>query len=275
MGYYVQADRGVKLYVEDVGTGVPVVFIHGWPVNHRMFEYQVSQLPKYGYRCIQIDLRGFGRSDRPWTGYSYNRLADDIRSVIDALQLDRVRLAGFSVGGAVAIRYMSRHAGHKVAQLLLFGAASPVFTRRQDFPYGLSKEEVNALLIAGDQDRPLMLENFGKMFFAHKVSAPFADWFRGLGLSASSHATSAVLISLRDEDLRPDLPRIHTPTAIFHGALDRICPFPLAQLTHQGIAGSTLTRFEQSGHGLFYDELAKFNRSFLEVLHSFRAPGEP
>ncbi|MCZ8514013.1 alpha/beta hydrolase [Paenibacillus filicis] len=266
MGYYVEVERGVKVYVEDTGYGRPVVLIHGWPVNHRMFEYQLSQLPKYGFRCITPDLRGFGRSDCPWAGYGYDRLADDIRAVVDALRLPSYALAGFSVGGAIAIRYMSRHQDPRVSQLLLLGAAAPSFTQRQDFPYGMKPEEVDAFLAMNDKDRPLMLEMFGELFFASKVSAPFKQWFHGLGLEAFSHGTAAVLLSLRNEDLRPDLPRIRVPATIFHGTLDRICPFPLALLMNQGIAGSRLLRFEHSGHGLFYDELELFNERLQSVL---------
>lgn len=105
MGYYIQVERNVNMFVEDVGPGhgKPILFIHGWPANHKMFEYQFDQLPKVGYRCIGVDLRGFGKSDRPWEGYSYNRLADDIRIVIDALKLEGVTLAGMSVGGAPSV----------------------------------------------------------------------------------------------------------------------------------------------------------------------------
>jgi len=79
-------EKDVKLFVEDVdpGNGKPILFVHGWPLSHTMFEYQFNQLPKKGYRCIGVDLRGFGKSDRPWEGYGYNRMADDLRAVIDA-----------------------------------------------------------------------------------------------------------------------------------------------------------------------------------------------
>ncbi len=266
MGYFVEVERGVNIYVEDVGSGRPVLLIHGWPVDHRMYEYQTSQLPKYGFRCIQPDLRGYGKSDRPWTGYGYDRLADDVRMIIDALRLEQVKLVGFSMGGAVGIRYMSRHAGHRVSQLILAAAAAPVFTRRDDFPWGMARQEVDGFLAANDTDRPQMLRDFGKIFFAKPVSASFGDWFQSLGLKASSHGTAGGLISLRDEDLRPDLPRIHVPTWIFHGVEDRICPFPLAQAMHWGIRQSALVRFEHSGHGLFYDELQLFNHRLLTAL---------
>ncbi|MBW7476064.1 alpha/beta hydrolase [Paenibacillus oenotherae] len=268
MGYYIQVERGVKLYVEDVGAGMPVLLVHGWPINHKMYEYQVNQLPKHGFRCIGVDLRGFGKSDRPWTGYSYNRMADDIRVVIDTLGLEKVRLVGFSMGGAIAIRYMSRHHCHRVIQLTLLSAAAPAFTQRSGYPYGMKKEEVDSLIVQNDTDRPLMLENFGKLFFASQVSPPFRSWFHSLGLEAASHAIAATAVSLRDEDLRPDLGRIHVPTFIFHGLLDKICPFSLALLMNKGIANSILLRFEKSGHGIFYDQLDLFNPSLLKVLRS-------
>ncbi len=87
MAYYIQIDNNVNIFVEDIGNGKPVLFIHGWPVNHIMYEYQLDVLPEYGIRCIALDLRGFGKSDRPFSSYSYNEMADDIRGVIDTLKL--------------------------------------------------------------------------------------------------------------------------------------------------------------------------------------------
>jgi pimeloyl-ACP methyl ester carboxylesterase len=269
VGYYVEVERGVKLYVEDVGAGRPVLFIHGWPVDHRMFEYQTTHLPGYGFRCIQPDLRGFGRSDQTWTGYTYDRLSDDIRVIIDTLRLSSVKLVGFSMGGAIAIRYMRRHAGHNVSQLLLLAAAAPAFTQRPGYPYGMTKEEVNKLIEAGYKDRPKMLESFGEIFFASKVSPAFRSWFHSLGLKASNRGTAATAVSLRDEDCSPDLPYIRVPTAIFHGVSDKVCPFAFARLLNKGIKGSVLHRFERSGHAIFYDELDLFNRRFFSELSAY------
>src|ERR671923_138159 len=106
----VRTAHGVKINIEDLsGSGRPVVFIHGWPVNHKMFEYQFTELPKYGYRCIGVDLRGFGDSDKPWDGYNYDTMSDDLKAVFDSLKLSDITLVGFSMGGAISIRYMSRH----------------------------------------------------------------------------------------------------------------------------------------------------------------------
>ena len=94
MGYYVNVEPNVKIYVEDLNpTGKKtILFLHGWPGSHKLFEYQFNQLPMMGYRCIGIDTRGFGNSDKPWRGYDYDRLADDVRCVIDTLKLHDIIL---------------------------------------------------------------------------------------------------------------------------------------------------------------------------------------
>lgn len=266
MHTYIEVERGVKIYVEEAGHGRPILFIHGWPVNHKMYEYQVNVLPQYGYRCICLDLRGFGKSDAPWQGYTYNRMADDIRVVIDTLRLNHATLVGFSMGGSIAIRYVTRHAAHGIRSLVLAAAAAPVFTKRPDYPYGMTKEEVDGFIAATYTDRPKMVAEFGKMFFATAVSEPFREWFNGLGLQASSIGTIRGLESLRDEDLRGELPYVQLPTTILHGKLDKVCPYPFAEIQHKGIRGSTLVPFEKSGHGLFYDEMQKFNLELLRAL---------
>ena len=123
---FIQTENHVKLFVQDINpTGEKtIVFIHGWPLDHRMFEYQINILPRYGFRCVTFDLRGFGMSDCPWDGYSYTRLAEDIRVITDKLNLNQFILVGFSMGGAIAIRYMSRYAGARVSKLALLAAAA-------------------------------------------------------------------------------------------------------------------------------------------------------
>lgn len=74
-----------------------------------------------------MDIRGNGKSDKPWGDYSYNRLADDLSVVIEALRLEDIVLLGFSVGGAFSIRYMSRHGGRHISKLALVDAVSPSF----------------------------------------------------------------------------------------------------------------------------------------------------
>lgn len=267
--YYIEVEQGVKIFVEDVNPGpgsMPILFIHGWPVNHKMFEYQWNILPKYGFRCIGLDLRGFGQSDRPWTGYDYDRLAADVYAVVAALGLNPFILTGFSIGGAIAIRYMARYAGYGVCKLALISAAAPRFSRSPNYPYGLPVEDINMLINQTYTNRPQMLAEFGEKFFYSKITPAFRDWFQDLGLEASGHGTIQGLVSLRDEDLRSDLKRIVIPTGLFHGAHDQIVPFASAEALHRGIPQSELYRFERGGHGVFYDELEAFNEAYVHFL---------
>lgn len=266
--FYVKMENNVKIAVYDLNPdGRDVIFlIHGWPLDHRMFEYQLNVLPQLGFRCIAVDLRGFGRSDAPWSGYSYDRLSDDILAVVKELHLQKFSLAGFSMGGAVAIRYMARHKGYKVGKLALLSAAAPSFTQRPDYPYGMTVEEVNDLIDQIYRNRPQALSEFGQKLFSTPITETFAAWFQNLSLAGSGYGTIQTAISLRDSDLRRDLSRIRVPTGIFHGVLDQICPFEFALEMQKGIHRSTLYRFSQSGHGIFYEELDKFNAEFVEFL---------
>ncbi|MDF2595867.1 MAG: alpha/beta superfamily hydrolase [Clostridia bacterium] len=268
MGYYIEVEPDVKIFVEDVNPegNKTILFIHGWPLSHNAYEYQFNELPKLGYRCIGMDTRGFGESDKPWSGYSYDRLSDDVRCVVEALKLKNFTLCGHSMGGATVIRYMARHNGYEVCKLALFGAAAPSLTRRPDFPYGLPKEDVTKLIQETYNDRPKMLRDFGDMFLFQYATEPLKDWFFQLGLEASGWATAACAITFRDESLFADLEKINVPTLIIHGIHDKVCLFPLAIAMKQGIRDSKLVPFEYSGHGTFYDERDKFNEELSKFI---------
>jgi non-heme chloroperoxidase len=269
MGYYVKVKPNVKIYVEDLNEEgkKTIVFLHGWPGSHKLFEYQFDYLSKKGYRCIGLDQRGFGSSDKPLTGYDYNTLSDDIRSIVQNLQLNDFILAGHSTGGAIAIRYMARHNGYGVSKLALIAAAAPSLIKRPYFPYGLKEEAVKEIIKGTYTDRPKMLRNFGETFFFKKVSRPFSDWFFQLGLEAAGWSTGAVANTwLYEESLFSDMKKIQVPTMIFHGIHDKVCLFPLAVEQRKLIKNSRLVKFEDSGHGLFYDERDKFNRELVKFI---------
>lgn len=269
MGYFVNTAENVNIYVEDLNPKgeKTILFIHGWPGDHNLFEYQFNQLPKIGFRCIGVDTRGFGNSDKPWTGYDYNTLADDIRAIIDALGLDHITIAGHSTGGAIAIRYMARHKGHGVSKLALFAAAAPSLIKRSNFPYGLDKETVEQMIQATYDDRPNMLENFGNIFFFQHITQAFSDWFFQLGLQASGWATTAIENTWINEVLFSDLETINVPTLIIHGVHDKVVPFQLGQIQNESIKNSKLIPFYYSGHGTFYDQKDEFNEELAKFVN--------
>ena len=269
MGYYVQVNH-VNIYVEDLNPECKktILFLHGWPGNHHLFEYQFNKLPKYGYRCIGIDTRGFGKSDKPFYGYDYNTLSDDVRGVVDALGLRDFILAGHSTGGAIAARYMGRHHGYGVSKLVLIAAAAPSLIKRPDFPYGVDEETILQIIKGTCQDRPRMLRDFGDRFFYQHTSQAFSDWFFQLGLEAAGWATAAVAKTWLNEVLFVDLKAIHVPVLIIHGIHDKVVPFELGEIQQRMIRNSRLIPFEFSGHGSFYDQKDEFNHQLVRFIES-------
>jgi pimeloyl-ACP methyl ester carboxylesterase len=293
---YVEIDDNVFLHVRDWGEGNTVVFIPGWPYGHEMFEYQFTRLPQLGCRCVGISMRGFGKSSKPWGEYSYNVFADDLQSVLHSLDLDNVTLVGFAMGGAIALRYMARHGGERIANLVLCGAAAPCFTARAGFPFGNESGTVDNLIKMCHSDRAKLNADFGALYFKDStaVTPQLLDWFQSLGMEASPHATAACLAVLRDSDLREEMQSVNIPTVLFHGLHDRICPFDLAktmtaptetmpdqtmameagaEAVAGGIRGAKLIRFENSGHAMFYEEREKFNVELINFIEK-KEPGE-
>ena len=265
---FIEVEKNVRLHVSDLGEGDPVVLIHGWPLSDAMYEYQYAALIKNGCRAIGITLRGFGQSDKPYGTYNYDVFAEDIKIVLEELRIDNAVLGGFSFGGATVIRFASRYNNEHISKLALFGAAAPCEVRRDDFPYGLPIEMLNSLIELNAANRPQLIEEFGKLFAATETGLPknISNWLASIQVQSSQYAMEQGLIMIRDSDLRDDLKKITIPTAIFHGKLDKLCPFDLAEQLHNGIAKSKLIEFEKSGHALFLEESEKFNDELIKFI---------
>ncbi|MDP2235408.1 MAG: alpha/beta hydrolase [Bacteroidales bacterium] len=263
---YIKVETNVNLHVTDAGNGNPIVLIHGWPLSDEMYEYQYNDLVNKNFRVIGITLRGFGKSDKPFGAYDYNIHALDIKRILDKLDIKDAMMVGFSMGGAIAVRFVSAYNEGHVTKLVLAGAAVPIWTQREDFPFNLLQSAVDELIKQNNEDRPKLLSDFAKIFSATETSLNegMVNWLNGIGLSASSHATAECLVALRDTDMRPDIVKINIPTLILHGKKDKICSFDLAEQMKAGIAKSKLVAFEKSGHSLFLEETKKFNKALIE-----------
>jgi len=262
MGYYVTVKDNVNIFVEDLNPKCKktIVFLHGWPGSHNLFEYQLDKIPEMGYRCIGIDQRGFGASDKPFDGYDYDTLSDDVRCVVETLGLKNFVLVGHSTGGSIAVRYMGRHKGYGVSKLVLVAAAAPSLIKRPNFPYGVDKEGILQTIEDTYNDRPQMLRDFGNRFFFQHITQPLSDWFFQLGLQAAGWATAKVAQTWIREVLFDDLKSICVPTLIIHGIHDKIVPFTLGEIQNKMIQNSTLMPFKFSGHASFYDQKDEFNK---------------
>ena len=189
---YIEVEKNVHLHITDAGEGRPIVLIPGWPLSDEMYEYQYNDLMNNHFRVIGITLRGFGKSSKQYTAYNYDVHALDIKRVLDKLDVNDAILCGFSMGGAIAISYLSLYGNSRVSKLVLAGAAAPIWTQREDFPYNLTQSAVDDLIALNNEDRPMLLANFAKIFSASETSLNkgIGKWLNGMGLVASAHATA-------------------------------------------------------------------------------------
>jgi len=266
---YVEVAPNVKLHITDLGEGQPVILIHGYPLSDASWEYQYHALVKAGYRVIGITLRGFGQSDKPYGKYNYDQFADDIKVVLDKLDIKDAAIGGHSMGGAIALHYVAKYNGAHINKLALFSAAAPCHTKKADYPYPLfTKEDITKWVELNNTDRPALLSTLGQYFTLTptSVSSGIGAWLGGIEIQSSAYAMEQALISLRDEDLRGDLPKIKVPTLIFNAKEDKIVAFALAEQMNKAIAGSKLVAFDKSGHASFIEEKDKFNDEFIKFL---------
>src|SRR4028118_2119872 len=116
---------GTQIYYKDWGSGQPIVFSHGWPLNSDSWEAQMLFLADHGFRAIAHDRRGHGRSSQPWNGNEMDTYADDLAALIETLDLDEATLIGFSTGGGEIARYIGRHGTAQIIKAALISAVPP------------------------------------------------------------------------------------------------------------------------------------------------------
>lgn len=227
-------------YVEEGDTtGVPVIFLHGWPDSWFSFSRVLPLLPK-GYRSVVPDQRGFGDSERPAQGYGIPDMAADVIAFMDALSIPQATLVGHSFGSFVA-RRVALTAPERVNRLVLIGsgwsAANPVIT------------EVQASL--QDLADPVSTE-FAREFQAGTIHRPVpASFFDGLiteSLKLPARLWRDVLDGLIEYDDRQDLPRISSPTLLLWGEKDVLFPRADQDRLKTTIPGATLKIYPDTGH---------------------------
>mgnify|MGYP000990772974 CR=1 FL=1 len=258
---FIEVEKNVKLHITDIGMGQPIVLIHGWPLSDAMYEYQYQYLSRKGFRVIGITLRGFGKSDKPYGKYDFDVFSDDIKVVLEKLNIKDAVLGGFSMGGAVVLHYITKYNSAHVSKLALFGAAAPSWKQRTDFPNGIPEDVVNGLIQSTMTNRQDLIAGFGAGFPAKEgnISKNMEKWLENINLEASPFAITESIIALSNLDLRPVLSKITIPVAIFHGIYDKNCPYIWAEDLNKSLKNSTIIKFENSGHALFVEEMEKFN----------------
>lgn len=259
----------VKLHYTDQGQGEPIVLIHGWPATYEMWEYQLAELPKHGYRVIAYTRRGFGNSTKTWEGNEYDTFADDLKAVLDELDLQNVTLVGFSMGGGEVARYMSRHAGARVARVAFVAAVTPFLLQTDDNPDGAPKKVFDQMIEGIRKDRFDFLATFGKKFFgvgmiSHPVSDATLNWMQAMCQIASPRATEQCVVAFSATDFRQDLQTIRVPTLVIHGSADETVPAKVSgERMKQFVPQAKFVEYDGAPHGLFITEKDRLNQDLL------------
>ena len=262
----------IKLFYEDWGQGNPVVLIHGWPLDHTMWEHQALALADAGHRVVAYDRRGFGRSSRPYAGYDYDTLAADLNAVITELDLSNVTLVGFSMGGGEVARYLSTYGEARVARAVFISAVTPYLLKTDDNPDGVPQEVFDGMLAGIKADRFAFMETFAKGFYgvgvlSHPVSDAVLAWNQTVVSLASPAATIACAKSFASTDFRADLAKITVPTLVLHGDEDATVPLPNSGArTAKSIAGAEYKVYKGQPHGVFFTVKDELNADLLAFI---------
>lgn len=270
---FVTVKDGTQLHYEDWGAGRPVILLGSATMNSRMWEFQAPYLAERGLRCILPDRRGFGRSDRPWDGYDYDTLADDLAALIGHLGLADITLVGYAMGGGEAVRYLARHGSAQVARLALVCATTPYLLRAPDNPEGIDPAVCEQITAAMRADRARYVAEIAVPFFGGlqatadslPLSPQLVTWMTQQALDSSPRATVEITRTLFTEDLRGDVAAVDVPTLIVHGDADPSAPLELcARRTAALIPHSRLHVYEGAAHGLFATHAERLNGELLE-----------
>jgi pimeloyl-ACP methyl ester carboxylesterase len=263
-----------EIYYEDVGRGRPVVLIHGWPLNGRMWEGQVNALLDAGYRCVTYDRRGFGNSGRPGGGFDYDTFSSDLRDVVTALDLQNAMLVGFSMGGGEVVRYLGRYGDDRVSRAMLVAAVPPFLLKTPDNAGGVEPSVFDDMIAGVKRDRIGFLSEFLKGFFNWEPGKPVPSeeaivYVKSLAWIASPLATQQCITAFGTTDFRRDLAKIRIPVLVVHGDADRIVPLELSgRKAAAAIAGSRLEVLSGAPHGLTGTHGDELNRLMLGFLRS-------
>ena len=262
----------INIYFEDTGIGKPVLFIHGWPLSGAMWEYQLTQLPQQGMRCITYDRRGFGKSDRPFAGYDYSTLATDLKALMDELDLNDVTLVGFSMGGGEIAKYFSMFGGDRVSKVVLVSSVIPFMLQTETNPNGVPQQEFDKMTKRMIDDRPAFMQSFNQDFFGVTITHdPVSDAFLANSftsvMDASPIATLRCAESFSNTDFRQDILKINVPTLIIHGDKDKTVPVKAtSEEAAKLIYGSKLVIYEDAPHGLWYTHKEQLNQDLIDFI---------
>ena len=265
--------KNTDLHVDDTGgNGRAVVLIHGWPLSGESWSNQVPALEAAGYRVVTYDRRGFGRSDKPRSGYTYDTLTEDLHTLLIELDLNNVTLVGFSMGGGEVARYFTKYGTERLHSVVFASAVPPLLLKGPTNPNGAldadQAEKMTAGLTASEEK---FYGDFMTQFYSVdgvlKVTEEQRQQAFTLALQSSKVAALACLAAFANTDFRDDLKLVSVPTLVIHGDGDGVVPFEgSGARTHEAIPGSELVMIHGAPHGVIVSNPDEWNAAVLKFL---------
>lgn len=263
----VTAKDGTRLFVQDWGSGRPVVFVAAWAFNSNVWGSHIAELTGQGFRCVAPDRRGHGHSDIPRAGYDLDTLADDLAEVMAQLDLRHVVLVAHSMGSVEAIRYCARHGMDRVDRLVLAAPTTPYLTRTADNPEGIPSGFIQADYDAIAKDYPKWIAENEAPFFMADTVAETRNWIKAMMLEVPLPVALACRRTIASADLRRDLGSIVRPTLIVHGDKDASAPVAITGARTAGlIADSRFTVYENAPHAIVLTHRDRFISDILQFI---------
>lgn len=270
---------GTHIFYKDWGTGQPVVFSHGWPLNADAWDEQLFHFASNGFRAIAHDRRGHGRSTQTWSGNDMDTYADDLATLVESLGLTDAIHIGHSTGGGEVVRYIGRHGTSRVAKAVLVDAVPPQMVQGPNNPDGMPRKLFDEIRHGVLTDASQYWEDLAKQFYGanregSKVTQGVLDRFWLLSMQCGLAASYQCIEAFSATDFTQDLKKIDVPTLIIHGDDDQIVPIKIGgDRTAKMIDGATYKVYKGGPHGLMATHQQQFNNDLLEFAQQQFATG--
>lgn len=260
--------NGIQINYTERGLpqGLPVVFVHGFPFNHTMWEPQMKALPN-NIRAITFDVRGHGESDVAEGQYTIELFVDDLIALLDHLVIEKAVLCGLSMGGYIALRAVERHPER-------FGALVLCDTRSEaDSNEAKVKRSATIRAIRNDGVPPFA-GAFLKAVFAEQTFETNPEAVQAIKESIIANSPAgicgtAIALAART-DTTSALSSITIPTLILVGELDALTPPAASRAMHDAIAGSEFHIIPHAAHMSNLENSQTFNEYLLSFLNRIR-----
>lgn len=255
--------RDIELAVEQRGSGSPVLLVHGFPLDHSMWEAQIELLAP-SFRVIAPDLCGFGASGTRVGTMTMEAFADDLDALLDALNVcEPITLCSLSMGGYIAFAYWRKYAA-RVGRFVLADTRAT-----GDSPEAAGGRLVMAEKVLEEGHEPLVDAMLLKLFWSltPEHHPETVERVRAMFLAASREGIAAALRGMAcREDVTPHLPRINVPALVVVGEDDGVTTPREMHAVADAIPRSTYVEIRGAGHMTPMENPEAFNAALMEFL---------